>query len=126
MPTVFVYGTLLKNESNSHLLAGSVLLDANCYIYGELYDTSLGYPTVCVEMETDQVVWGELYEVRDEVLHKIDALEGYIGDELANDYDRLVINVYRRQAVTKALVYVYPSIKTAHMSLITSGRWRNR
>ncbi|MCM2674541.1 gamma-glutamylcyclotransferase family protein [Alkalicoccobacillus plakortidis] len=122
---VFVYGTLLKNESNSHLLAGAECIDSNCFIYGELYDTSLGYPTVCVD-ETSHTVWGELYEVTDEVLHKIDALEGYIGDELKNDYNRLLLNIYRKNGVSQALVYVFPSIKTAHLSLIESGNWRER
>ncbi|WP_306981092.1 gamma-glutamylcyclotransferase family protein [Alkalicoccobacillus murimartini] len=122
---VFVYGTLLKNESNSHLLATSDCVDSNCFIYGELYDTSLGYPAVCVD-DTSKTVWGELYDVTEEVLHKIDALEGYIGDELKNEYNRVYLNVYRKQSVTQALVYVFPSIKTAHLSFIHSGSWRNR
>ncbi|MGN7311403.1 gamma-glutamylcyclotransferase family protein [Alkalicoccobacillus gibsonii] len=122
---LFVYGTLLKHESNSHLLVGAACIDSSCFIYGELYDTSLGYPAVCVD-ETSHTVWGELYEVTNEILLKIDALEGYIGDELKNDYNRVQLNVYRKVGVSQALVYVFPAIKTAHLSLIKSGRWKER
>ncbi|UPG63983.1 gamma-glutamylcyclotransferase family protein [Metabacillus endolithicus] len=72
---VFVYGTLREHEFNHHFLNGAVCLARQCWTHGILFDTGLGYPA----MITDKVnvIYGELYEVNEIILKKLDWLESF-------------------------------------------------
>lgn len=69
---VFVYGTLLKGMSRAHMLRSARFL-GHASISGHLYDVG-AYPAV---REGDGVVYGELYEVNEAIMNKLDSIEGY-------------------------------------------------
>lgn len=76
MRTIFVYGTLKKGGSNHALLEGATFI-GNGITKGKhlMLDTG-GFPVV---LDTNEVqhVSGELYEVDDSIVHRLDQLEGH-------------------------------------------------
>lgn len=101
---VFVYGTLRKHEKNSSLLEGRRCLAEQAWVYGELYDTGLGYPVM--RKSTGQKVYGEVYSIDAETLQKLDILEDYEDGRENNLYDRNEIPIYTDKGVITALVYI--------------------
>ena len=75
MPTIFVYGTLLRGEANAHLLEGARFIGAaRTTPRYELLD--LGeYPALCEGGSAR--VSGEIYEVDEATLALLDELEGH-------------------------------------------------
>jgi gamma-glutamylcyclotransferase (GGCT)/AIG2-like uncharacterized protein YtfP len=118
---VFVYGTLKAGERNHYLLQGATRLEERCWTYGKLYDTGNGYPCVCEDFTTK--VFGELYNVSEEQLKKLDLLEGYLGEGLNNHYERIEQDVFTDKNIYSALIYVYPAISTNSLIEIPSGKW---
>lgn len=57
----------------------------------------------------DQRVYGELYEVTNEELKRLDQLEGFKGLGKDNVYARITLDVHLDFTTTKAYVYVYSS-----------------
>ena len=74
MNKVFVYGTLKRGHGNHHFLRGQTFLGEDV-IKGKMF--SLGaFP--CVSMATqEQTIHGEVYEVDDNSLARMDRLEGH-------------------------------------------------
>jgi gamma-glutamylcyclotransferase (GGCT)/AIG2-like uncharacterized protein YtfP/cation transport regulator ChaC len=116
---VFVYGTLRKHERNHHLLKDSTLIAEQVWTYGELFDTGCGYPML--KPSQDHKVFGELYEVNQNVLEKLDELEDYQVGRNDNLYDRVLQKVYTDKGERQAFVYV--SVK-ACKTPIPSGDWK--
>ncbi|MNS49465.1 Gamma-glutamylcyclotransferase family protein YtfP [compost metagenome] len=113
---VFVYGTLLEGEPNHHVLAGARFLGpARTLPAFEL--VSLGpYPAMVPGGRT--AVVGEVYEVSDAGLARLDWLEGYP-------------ELYGRQAIeleggTRAIAYVQRPAQAEGMPRIPSGDWLDR
>lgn len=121
---VFVYGTLRKGEHNHTLLKGAVLLSPQCWTYGKLYDTGLGYP--CMTPAGQYRVIGELYAVTNEELYLVDQLEGYAGPGQHNDYERIYHPVYTDDQEYCAYLYVYSNEQVANLACIESGDWKKR
>jgi gamma-glutamylcyclotransferase (GGCT)/AIG2-like uncharacterized protein YtfP len=119
---VFVYGTLRQHERNHYLLENATCMATQCWTHGALYDTGLGFPAMALNKE--KRVYGELYEVNEEQLKKLDWLEGYVGESLDNHYDRISQHVYTNDGVFEALVYVYPHGKEADLIEIPFGDWK--
>ncbi|MFA9560111.1 gamma-glutamylcyclotransferase [Evansella sp. AB-rgal1] len=120
---VFVYGTLRKHEYNHSLLEDSKLLISQASINGTLYDTGMGYPMI-----TDQeigVTYGEVYEINEKVLEKLDELEGYDESRKENLYIRKKKEIYTDEGVLEAFVYVM-NTSNQHMlkKRIASGDWK--
>ncbi|VXB29423.1 gamma-glutamylcyclotransferase [Bacillus altitudinis] len=114
--TLFVYGTLLKHEKyHETFMKESSPLAASAWIKGRLYDTGEGYP-VCVVSE-QSTVYGELYEVSDETLHKI--------DELEEGYDQQEIEVMTDQGPRSAVAYTICKQKASSLKEIESGCWKS-
>lgn len=79
MNRIFVYGTLLSGQYNNHRYLqndeSKLMGDARTTAF-EMY--SLGAYPACIESEFDaNEIIGEIWEVSDLVLEKLDRLEGY-------------------------------------------------
>ena len=75
---VFVYGTLKAGHPNSRALEDCELLGA-CYLDGQYRMLDLGwYPAVIQdEAVKEQRIFGEVYEVSEDVLYTLDCIEGH-------------------------------------------------
>ena len=111
MHKVFVYGTLRIGGSNHFLLEGTELLGNHktppVYFMVDL----TGCPAVLLEGTT--AITGEVYQVDDETLAELDALEGYPW------------NYYRQRIQTEwgeAWVYIYNDCDSVFPEII-SGNW---
>lgn len=118
---VFVYGTLRKHDDNHALLAASPLLAEQGWVRGRLYDTGYGYPGLV--LDGDGRVYGEVYRVTDEVLARLDILEGYEGPDQENDYERLIKTIETDRGRMQAYVYVYNHL-SPRMPEIDWGDWK--
>lgn len=102
---LFVYGTLRKHESNYFLMNGNKLIAEQAWVYGELYDTGLGYPSMKVQ-GLESKVYGELYEINSESISALDELEDYIPGRKENLYNRILQDIHTDTGVVQAFVYV--------------------
>jgi len=108
---VFVYGTLRRNERNHHLIDGATRIAEQAWTNGILYNTGNGYPILKNTNDTD-VAYGELYEVSESQLAKLDELEGYHGEGENNFYDRVVKTIFTDKEIYHAFVYVMTEQQT--------------
>jgi gamma-glutamylcyclotransferase (GGCT)/AIG2-like uncharacterized protein YtfP len=121
---LFVYGTLLQGECNHSWLGNSHLVAERVWVNGFLFNVGCGYPALVVA-ETDDCVFGEVYEVSADVLALIDHLEGYNGeDHPANQYERITVQVQGAAAPIEALTYVYTADKAKRLERLITGDWR--
>jgi gamma-glutamylcyclotransferase (GGCT)/AIG2-like uncharacterized protein YtfP len=87
MHKVFVYGTLKQGHRNYRLLKDSKFLGVG--FTADKFDMlDAGFP-VLLPNEDGQRVKGELYEINDDVLERLDDLEGE-----GRMYDRKVVQIY--------------------------------
>ncbi|WP_449622360.1 gamma-glutamylcyclotransferase [Robertmurraya sp. Marseille-Q9965] len=101
---VFVYGTLRKHGKYHHLLNGSHCLAEQAWTFGELFDTGHGYPAM--KNSDQQKVYGEIYEIDDATLLKLDILEDYKEGRVDNEYDRIVIDAFTDSSTHRCFVYI--------------------
>lgn len=119
---VFVYGTLRRFQSNSHLLDAAVLVASQCWTSGELYDSPYGYPFMV--QSNNGKVYGELYQIDSEQLKMVDALEEYRGPGNDNLYERVEQTIFSDLGTWQAFVYVLPKCrKKDSLSMIKEGDW---
>jgi len=128
--TFFVYGTLMRGESNHAVAARHGLVDVRTgSVSGDLFDTGAGYPAMRPAKGLGRV-YGELLVPMDfeSALQSMDALEGYAGeDDPDNLYDRRLIEVTLDDdgGTCLAWTYVYAQDLPPHTRIV-SGRWRQR
>lgn len=111
---LFVYGTLLRGESNCRLFKeanGTFICEA--HIYGHsMYDSLSGYPYLVRDVqdpnktELEDPIQGEIWAVPKELLYMIDRLEGYQEGREHNHYDRVTVSVITEQGVIESYAYV--------------------
>ncbi|WP_174733087.1 gamma-glutamylcyclotransferase [Mesobacillus harenae] len=101
---IFVYGTLRKHEKNHSLLENTKCLAEQAWIYGELYDTGLGYPAMKASLH--HKTYGEVFEVDKQNLGLLDELEDYIPNRNSNLYERVLQTIYTDSGEMEAEVYV--------------------
>lgn len=118
---VFVYGTLRRKEGNHRLLAEATILAEQAWTSGLLFDTGFGYPAL--QKHHQGQVYGELYEVNDNQLARLDMLEGYHGEGNNNFYGRVTQPIYTDQGIHEAYVYVMND-KEMLKNPIQSGDWK--
>lgn len=102
---LFVYGSLLRGMSLSSYMEGTKFLGP-AYVRAEMFYLGF-YPGI---IKGNQLVFGELYEVSEEQIPKIDEVEDYI--ELDNErsaYLRRPIDAYQLSdgKLVKAAAYYY-------------------
>ncbi|MBS4219621.1 gamma-glutamylcyclotransferase [Bacillus sp. FJAT-49711] len=114
---VFVYGTLRRHERNHHLLNGATSIAEQAWTNGILFNTNRGYPTLKNTNDID-VVYGELYEVSESQLARLDELEGYIGEGRNNFYNRVVKTIF----TDKEIYHAYAYVMTEQHAQILRGR----
>ena len=68
---VFVYGTLKSGDRNNYLLKGSKFIQKDS-IFGTLFDLGR-FPALT---DGHKKVYGEIWEISDETLRRLDRLEG--------------------------------------------------
>lgn len=117
---LFVYGTLRRHESNHDLVGKAECIAEQAWVYGELFDTKNGYPTLVLNEKGK--VYGELLEINNNLLPEIDRLEDYIPGRENNLYDRTETTVYTDGGKTTALIYV--SVNHHEMPKIKDGDWK--
>ena len=79
-----------------------------------------GYPAmICSNKDK---VYGEVYEVNDAVLQKLDELEEYTGNAESDLYDRITETIYFGDREIRAFVYVAQD-KEMLKKVIISGDW---
>ncbi|TXR98471.1 gamma-glutamylcyclotransferase [Bacillus sp. SH7-1] len=120
MHYVFVYGTLRKEQTNAHYMQGAICIADKAWTYGKLFDTNEGYPAMTYSSE--EKVYGEVYEVNDEILHKLDELEEYTGNAETDLYDRITQTIYDADREIEAYVYIAQDKKMI-LKVIDSGDW---
>lgn len=111
---LFVYGTLLRGETNNHILDKCDLVEYT-YLRGTLYDTGSGYPAAFME-EKDHKVFGELYKLPSDsntLLLNLDELES-TSEEL-----------FVRQQIRKEgrLINFYTGYRALKKQIIEHGSW---
>jgi len=114
---VFVYGTLLRGEPNHEWLEGARLVDPDARTTASCTLHDLGsFPALAFGGET--AVFGELYEVDEHGLARLDQLEGH-----PDLYERNRIQLANG---TNAATYVMSEEGIAHRShgIIPGGDWR--
>ena len=122
MAYVFVYGTLRKHEHNHELLAAPEAWAMQSRVRGRLYDTRCGYPA----MVLDASCWtyGELYQVDNAQLSVLDRLEGYLGEEHDNLYNRVLVDVETDSGFETAYAYVFSQTQVRGLAEVELGDWR--
>jgi len=114
MKKLFVYGTLLEGFGNwQWALYGKAKLLGKTKISGNFTMVSLGgFPGVIPEGNTD--IYGEVYEVNDQVYKDIEHLEDY-----PHFYDKMEVDT----AHGKAEMYILPQ-KYLNYPKVESGNWK--
>ncbi|PEE36912.1 gamma-glutamylcyclotransferase family protein [Bacillus pseudomycoides] len=120
MHYVFVYGTLRKQQVNAHYLHGATCIAEESWTHGKLFDTNEGYPAMICTKEDK--VHGEVYEVDDEILKKLDELEEYTGNPEKDLYDRITQTIYFGDRSIGAYVYIAQNDEMLQRLIIT-GDW---
>lgn len=114
--TLFVYGTLLRGETNDHRLAGAEPLGPALTVAGyDLLDLG-GYPALVAGGAT--AVAGELYALAAPALARLDAFEGH-----PTLFCRTRI---RLSTGRTADAYLFDRRRAERAPLIPSGDWRRR
>lgn len=121
MEKIFVYGTLRRGECNHNLITDTNCLAMAARINGCLMDTGFGYPGLL--KEAGEVI-GELYEITEEHLMRLDALEGYLGPgDARNLYNRIKIEVNTDREIVMAWTYFYDR-ESDERSLLKFSDWK--
>jgi len=90
---------------------------------GLLFDTGLGYPAL--QQNHLSRVYGVLYEINNEQLEKLDAIEGYSEKGNNNFHNRITQTIFTDRGEHEAYVYVVNQLKTEMFkNPIDSGDWK--
>lgn len=127
---VFVYGTLREGQSNFGLISNLVKSITPATTRGWMFDFG-GYPVL---VDGSGHITGEVLEFHDfeEALRRMDALEGYIGQNNAeNDYEREDITVVLSDSRSEICqVYRYSDNRKQELinryPILFSGNWNER
>lgn len=115
---VFVYGTLKKGNTNHCVIEGSTAHgEAETVENMGLYD--LGpYPFAMRGQHYKSTIKGELYEVNQTTLKRLDKLEGY-----PRLYTRQKVDVRQQKTVHKAWIYLLNRQNPPRALIVEDGDW---
>lgn len=107
MALVFVYGTLKHGNRLNPVLAGDKFL-CHTATTDESYDLVGGssFPFMARAEQRGYRIRGDLYEVSDATLTRLDHIEGYNGPNRNNFYERETILVKNGNVDEEAFVYL--------------------
>ena len=113
---VFVYGTLRRGGTRAMpiIFPDSTFID-NAKVHGRLYDLG-AYPGLLLD-ESSSLVVGEVYQVDDDTLNKLDDIEA------ESHYWRKQVELSFGGSRKICWVYVYNPKFYSHLILIESGDW---
>jgi gamma-glutamylcyclotransferase (GGCT)/AIG2-like uncharacterized protein YtfP len=128
---VFVYGTLKPGEANFPAYCqGKVVAQTPVYVWGDLYNLSVGYPAMT---EGNRKIQGILLSFNDsQILPSLDELEGYQSQRAAelNEYYRTSVTVYdfSDRPINQAWAYymTLAKVKQYQGIKLTSNNWTGR
>jgi len=113
---VFVYGTLKRGHGNHRLLeGGGARYAGDAQVAGTMHDYG-AFPAV--SLSGRGTIHGEVYEVTNETLSRLDRLEG-----TPTFYQRTRV---RMSTGMEAWIYVMNSDRLADTRRVPSGRWESR
>lgn len=120
MHKVFVYGSLLSGMGNNALLKDAKFLGKATTTPGfQMLD--IGWFPGVVEDPSGITIHGEVYEVSDETLARLDRLEGFrVCDPENGLYNRKNIET----SFGEAIIYIYNNHLGRDKNFVTSGNWR--
>lgn len=117
---VFVYGSLLSGMGNHHILENSTFLGHTVTTPDFAMIDLGGFPGL-INYLPGVAIKGEVYEVNDTVMARLDRLEGYHSDNPTG-------GLYNRQEINtefgEAIVYIYNNRYRADR-FVTTGDWRS-
>lgn len=120
MIKLFVYGTLLTGERNwSWALNPQVGISD--YLHGAVLYNLGAFPGIKLSDNEDDIVIGEVFEITEEQLKRIDRLEGYFPKNPQSLYTRVSLVL---ESDTPAYTYVYNGT-IEPFKRIESGNWRD-
>jgi Uncharacterized conserved protein len=101
---LFVYGTLRRGERYHGLIEKARCLSFLAQVAGSMVDTGEGYPAM---MRGEGNVCGEIYEIDEDALKRVDDLEDYYGPgDSRNLYERVETVAYTDRGEMTVLTYV--------------------
>ena len=113
---VFVYGTLRRGSAHAMSIRfPNSQFIAEAQVTGSLYDLG-AYPAVILD-ESNSLVVGEVYEVDDETLKKLDDFES------SSHYWRKQVKISLGIQSKKCWIYAPNPEAFSHRNLIASGDW---
>lgn len=126
----FVYGTLMRGESNHRVAARHGLASVQAArVRGDLFDTGMGFPAMRLSDGTGQVR-GELlvpedFEAAVGAMDDLEVFAGYGAD--GNEYERRLIEVTPEDGGASRLAWIYVAGEALPLKRrIDSGDWRRR
>lgn len=125
-----VYGTLRPGQHNyATFLEGTTTKETTVRVNGFRMYGGSGFPYVTEGEATDSIVAELVYidpEVYDLVLHRLDFLEGYRGEDTSNHYDRITATVEVDGEMVEAWIYVagdYAKGQLHQLPVVEHGDW---
>lgn len=117
---LFVYGSLKKGGKYHSYLEEATLVADHAVAKGALYDSGMGYPAMTLSESGDII--GEVYEIPGELWPALDDLEGYVGEETTDLFNKLTITVEANGEKMDAVVYVSQNQKLLKTK-VPDGIW---
>ena len=119
---IFIYGTLRKGLRLHHHMQGADYLE-RARLKGRLYDVGT-YPGLVVDPNSDWV-WGELFQLSEELIKHLDSIEEYDPNNPSQcEYIRKRVSVLNsHDQMINALTYVY-NFEPKGLTLIRSGDYK--
>ena len=104
---VFVYGSLKRGFHNHGLIRNCKFLGDGRVDGATMY--RMGHNSFpCIKLDTDDYIFGEIYEIDSEILYHLDRLEGYTGTKgKHNLYNREVVRVQNLTTTEVCDCYIY-------------------
>ena len=117
--SMFVYGTLRKQECREHEMRKISLESKDITIRATMYDIG-AFPAITLE---DGTVHGEIHRIKPEPhsFDTVDCIENFNGYDESSLYHRILINSSEGMCWT----YVWND-STANYKIIQRGNWKNR
>lgn len=128
VPAFFVYGTLMRGESNHGVLARHGLASVRTgWIHGDLFDTGLGFPALRLSAGATRVrgelIEPEAFEAAVRSMDDLEVFAGYGSD--CNEYERRLVEVRPDGESAARLAWTYVACDGLPLrARIACGDWR--